>query len=376
MYSTTLTYRTQLVKEDIATLLEGWKTEFTRPGALALVAEASKDLVAPLQQMFRDHDIPLVGAIFPELIHANEFRREGIILIRFDQMPKYILMENLLNQDNPANTLVDTLYSEPPDNSGNDSLFLIFDGMLPNIATILEGIYLKLADQIKYIGVNAGSETFQPMPCVFDQHSLADNALLALALPDHPCVMLDHSYQAPDRMIMATATEGNKITSIDWRPAFEVYAEVVAEQYGVAITAENFYQYGVHFPFGIMRMNAEYLVRIPVALTEDGALYCAGEIPDNTLLTLLEAVPAGSSTTVDKITRFPDNCAFSLVLGFYCAGRRMHLGDAADKELDDWSNRIRPKALSGALSLGEIGAEQQGGHPVFQNACLVSMPWK
>lgn len=376
MHSNLLTYRTQLVNEEIATLLEDWKTEFTRPGALALVAEASKDLVAPLQQLFCDHDIPLVGAIFPELIHANEFQREGIILIRFDQMPKYILMNDLLNQDNLANTLADALYAEPTDNSGNDTLFLIFDGMLPNIASVLDGIFLKLADQVKYSGVNAGSETFQPMPCLFDQHTLAGNALLALALPDQPCAILDHSYQAPERMIIATATEGNKITSIDWRPAFEVYTEVVAEQYGVTITPENFYQYGVHFPFGIMHFNTEYLVRIPVALTEDGALYCVGEIPDNALLTLLEAVPPGSSATIDKITRFPADCAFSLVLGFYCAGRRMHLGDAANKELDDWSNRLRPKALSGALSLGEIGGEHQGGHPIFQNACLVSIPWK
>jgi coenzyme F420-reducing hydrogenase gamma subunit len=49
------------------------------------------------------------------------------------------------------------------------TLFMLFDAMIPNIASILDGLYLSLADRVRYVGVNAGSETFQPMPCLFDQ---------------------------------------------------------------------------------------------------------------------------------------------------------------------------------------------------------------
>jgi len=35
----------------------------------------------------------------------------------------------------------------------------------------------------------------------------------------------------------------------------------------------------LHFPFGIIRANHEVLVRIPVALEEDGSLFCVGEVP-------------------------------------------------------------------------------------------------
>ena len=60
------------------------------------------------------------------------------------------------------------------------SLFLIFDAMVPNIASVVDGIYLALANRVEYAGVNAGSETFQPMPCLFDGERVVGNGLLGL----------------------------------------------------------------------------------------------------------------------------------------------------------------------------------------------------
>lgn len=361
-------------------MLASWKHRFVAPGALALVAETSRDLVPDLQKGFMETGVPLVGAIFPELLLGGEFQREGVILLRLDNMPRYCLISEIPQDEVEANDRIDALVEQLYGTSGNidqdSTLFMIFDGMLPNIATLLDKTYLALADQVHYVGVNAGSETFQPMPCLFDQQHLVGNGVLAMALTDQPCARLDHGYQACEHSLMATATEGNKITTIDWRAAFEVYSELVAKQYHVTITPENFYQYGVHFPFGILRMEGDYLVRIPVALTDDGALFCVGEIPRNAMLTLLSAIPPGSSSSIDKLTPLPSHCDTPFVLGFYCAGRRLHLGDAAKDELGRWSSRLQPRPLFGALSLGEIGNDRTGGYPVFQNACLVSLPWK
>lgn len=144
----------------------------------------------------------------------------------------------------------------------------------------------------------------------------------------------------------------------------------------MVITVENFYDYGVHFPFGINRTDDEPLVRIPVAVQEDGSLYCIGEVPPNTSLSLLEAVPADSVETIDTIASHPQLTSGELVLNFYCAGRRLHLGKEAHTELKVLGERLKPLTIMGAVSLGEIGNSITDSHPYFHNATLVTAPWK
>jgi hypothetical protein len=70
--------------------------------------------------------------------------------------------------------------------TGQTYLFMIFDGMLPDIASILDALYLQLADQVFYGGVNAGSAQFQPIPCLFDQYQSMMHGVLCLLLPATP----------------------------------------------------------------------------------------------------------------------------------------------------------------------------------------------
>lgn len=62
------------------------------------------------------------------------------------------------------------------------------------------------------------------------------------------------------------------------------------------------------------------------------------------------------------------------MLGFYCAGRRMHLGEAAEQELASLAQQTGERIV-GALSLGEIGSLEQGAYPHFHNGTLVCVNW-
>ena len=122
---------------------------------------------------------------------------------------------------------------------------------------MLDALYLRLADRVDYAGVNAGSETFQPMPCLFDEARVVGQGVLVLLLPDAERTLLEHGYPVPERVMTATSTVGNCIQSIDWRPAFDVYQAIIGEEYGIALTRENLYQYAVHIPVGILRASAQ-----------------------------------------------------------------------------------------------------------------------
>jgi hypothetical protein len=323
----------------------------------------------------------LIGAIFPALVKDGGFLTDGIWLIGYDQMPYSLLLENVPADPDEVESKISEIAENIHEHLGEGAdatLFMVFDAMLPNIGTLLDAFYLHLANRVHYAGVNAGSETFQPMPCLFDSDRLIHNGMLLVLLKNNKGPAVEHGYRTSEKSIFATSTENNRISQIDWRPAFEVYQELVRAQYGVEMNRGNFYQLAVHYPLGIVRANHQVVVRIPVMLDEDGSLFCIGEIPANSVLTLLQRPVVDSGETLRAlydglIQRNGDPAGRDLLL-FFCAGRRLHLGmDAASAELQAFKSMTRAGQVAGALSLGEIGASALQGYPIFHNAALVAL---
>jgi len=362
----------------ITETLNLWQQKYPQGGVFSMVPERnSTHSVTLLQKQANYINYPLIGAVFPQLIINSEFKNQGVTLLCFQFMPLYSLTTLSGYDENPEQTTQNIIQPLSIDYAkANQSLFFIFDALIPNISSIMDQLYLQVGDHLHYMGGNAGSETFTPINCLFDNHNFVKNAVLSMLILDHPGAGLEHGYSMPDITILATSTKNNRINSIDWRPAFDVYKELAFKYYGIDINENNFYEYGVHFPFGIMRMDGEILVRVPVGLDSDGAIYCVGEIPENSLITLLQGVKPDSPKTIQKLV---DSCALmsaASLLFFYCAGRRLHLQEATKHELMLLSENMPEKTIVGALTLGEIAGSKQSGYPLFHNAALVAIPWK
>jgi len=370
-------------EELIGNILSVWKEKYPESGVLALISEAQKERVTDIQHIFKNKAMPLLGAIFPELIYEEKFCKEGIWLLCFPELPFYILEENLPQEEKEAERICDEITTQIREHLNHDlevTLYMIFDVMVPNISAILEKLYFSLANRVHYGGGNAGSETFQPMPCLFDSTRLVGNGVLLILLKKHCGAIVEHGYRAPEQTVYATSTTGNRINQINWMHAYDVYKDLVFSKYGVEITPENFYQYSVHFPFGIVRANHHVVVRIPVTLSEDGSLHCAGEVPSNSVLTLLDAPDVNSDETVGALTKSLNSLNGGAkgrdMFMLYCAGRRLHMGlPAAEAELRKLADSSGVKLIAGALSLGEIGGSTTRGYPLFHNAALVASYW-
>lgn len=367
----------------IQEVLKTWHASQREMGILAFVPEAENKNIALLQNICTRMGIPLMGAVFPGLLFNNRFHLNGIILLRFDEKPFFALHSDLNIQTDSLRDRIGKISGDIKsrlDKPRESTLLMLFDVMVPNIATIMDGLYLELADNVHYMGANAGSERFKPIPCLFDNESIIQNGMLAILLKSHCGGVLEHGYLAPERTTYATSTQGNRIISIDWRPAFEVYRDMAMAYYRIDINKENFYQYAVHFPFGMVRANGEIVVRIPVILEDDGSIFCVGEVPPNTILTLLRAPEVDSQHTVGTIVnglKELSGCAKGgEILAFYCAGRRIHLGEKpAENELLKLSKETGALKVAGAISLGEIGSSRQGGYPLFHNGTILCAYW-
>lgn len=367
----------------LAPVLQGWRASHPSMGILALLPEVERGGIERLQRACASERTPLVGAVFPALIVGDRLATRGAWLLRLDEMPPTYLHTELPPDggDLPsvAQAVLDAL-RPALEGDGDATLLLLFDGIFPRVGSLLDELYLRLANRVQYVGANAGSETFKPIPCVFDGQRVAPRGLLALLLRDGRGSALAHGYPVPTRMTTATSTEGNRIRQIEWLPAFQVYQALARETFGIEIDRRNFYEVAVHFPLGIVRANGVIVVRIPVALEEDGSIFCAGEVPANSILTLLDAPKVDSERTIDALVQGLSDAGTPTpgadVLLFYCAGRRLHLGpEGFQRELSAFAARSGAASVAGALSLGEIGSAGGGDYPLFHNAALVASRW-
>lgn len=352
----------------IGAVLDRWSA-YERPfRVFALLPEAESPRLDEVRRACCARQVGLVGAIFPALIVQGAFGTTGVWLCRVDaESPAFLVP--LPESGVGADAIVRRVNAALPSGS-TPLLHLIFDTFVPDIASIVEELYIQLADRVAYAGVAAGSERFVPMPCLFDDEQVLERAVLVQLLPPG-LVVMEHGYPAPEQGRIATSTDGNRIRSIGWRPAVEVYAELVYARSGIILEPEHFYACAVHRPLGIARADGEVVVRIPVATHPDGSVYCVGEVPENAVLVLLDA-PVNDLACVEAIAQRLGP-ASGARLAFYCAGRRGHLGEGADRELAVIDARVGP--VGGALSLGEVGATLGRGYPTLHNACVCVTEW-
>lgn len=364
---------------EIAALLDAWRKQRADLAVLALASEHEPEAVATLQHAASQAGLPLVGAIVPGLMVDAGIRRDGMLLLAFDAaVPRMIvpLARGGAHTDAAAVAELAAFVAAHAGKDDDDTLLLLVDGMTPDVASLLDRLYLTVGNRVRYAGSNVGSETFRPVPCLFDNTRLVQGAALALMLPRHPGAALAHHYGGTASLSVATSTRGNRIASIDGLPAFDAYRELIGQAYGVALTRENFYQHAVHFPLALHLAEGEPLVRFAVAVDDDGSLVCVGEVPEAALLSVVAAPPPGSPDTAQQVAAAVRAQHPAAVLAFYCAGRLLHQGEAAAAmELAALRDALAPAPLFGTLSLGEIASHEGQGYPRFHNATLVALPW-
>lgn len=357
-------------------VLDAWRGSHPRCAVLALLPETAAADVAALQEACRSAGVPLLGGLFPRLIHEGSFVSRGAWLLRFDEAPSHGLVDGL--QDGAAvaaGRLAASVASALPQGVPSGTLFLLCDAASPDLGGVLDGFARELGPTVRHLGVLAGSESFRPMPCLFDERRLVGAAALWFLLPARQRALLVHDYQAPAGVGVATSASGNRVVSVDGRPAFEFYRERLLEQHGVALTRENFYRHAVEFPLGVELEGGALLVRMPVALEDDGAIRCGGPVPERAVLVVCQAPPPRFGEAGRALAeRLGEAGVTSPFLLFYCAGRRLRLGSESEADLRALLG-VTGAAAAGAISLGELGSAALDPAPLFHNGALVCMGW-
>ncbi len=322
-------------------------------GVLILAGDANNFTPAQVDQDLKNMPVPVFGGIFPEIIYGQKKLIHGTIVAGLSVEPNVQIISHLSDMSADYDELID---EKIPDLGSTKTMLIMVDGLAKRIGSLIDSLFNVFGLEVNYIGGGAGSLSFQQKPCLFtNQGLIQDSAVLAL-LDMNSGIGVNHGWSTVSGPFKVTEVDRNIIKTLDYRPAFEVYREVVEKASGQVFTGDNFFNIAKGYPFGINKIGSEKIVRDPITLGENGSLICVGEVPKEGYVDILSGNVSSLVTAAGKaLTRgqqafkgtTPQTTFF-----IDCISRVLFLEKDFDQELKAVSTENMP--LIGALTLGEI----------------------
>lgn len=332
---------------------------------LVLACDENEWQASELDTWLEQQTIPVFGAVFPQIIFAQRNYQRGFIVMSLSKTIDWALVPNLSNLEQDYDEVLDPVANEWEDNLEDSTLFIFADGMASRIAALIESLFFNFGLLRNFVGGGAGSLSFQQKPCILCPQGLLQDVAIVLNVPLQSGIGVAHGWQAVSDPIKVSKSDRNIIQKLDYQDAFAQYKDVVKAQGGGEIGADNFFEIAKSYPFGIVKLDAEMVVRDPLLPTDDGkGLVCVGEVPEECFVRVLNGTPKGLIEAAGEVKRRADadwarryNTLPKLSLFIDCISRVLFLEDKIDDEIAQVYDPNIP--LFGALTLGEIANNGQ-----------------
>lgn len=327
-----------------------------------LACDANGLTPAQLDTHLQALPVPVFGGIFPEIIAAGHKLERGSIVCGLPVSASVYHVDKLSDPDEDYFLRTETLMTHIPPGS---TLVTLVDGLGKRVSSVLESLYEALGSSCQYIGGGAGSLSFVQKPCLFSNQGLRGDCAQITALNLSIGIGIDHGWHKFAGPFVVTGAYDNTITTLDYRPAFEVYREVVEADSGKRFSEYEFFDLAKAYPFGLDRLKGDVVVRDPL-FRADNALVCVGEVPANHIIYILKGEE-------DNLLDASRQCASSAMLTqpqpmvallFDCISRTLFLQERFAEEIGNIQSSLPAGIpLIGALSLGEIA---DAGHTCLE----------
>ena len=314
------------------------------------------EAVNPLLQAL---PVPVFGGVFPQVLHGGTHTETGLVVAALGQEAVVTVVEGLDRADADFHTPLAAAAAH-----GCRSQLVLVDGLAPFIAHFVEAVFEQIGGGASFLGGGAGSLSFQVRPCVFTPAGLRSGVGVVVGLRSALGIGVNHGWQSIAGPFVVTGAEGNTITSLDYRPAAEVYRECIEPLVGQTLTPANFFEHAKGHPFGIERFDGSLLVRDPIVMQGEH-LVCVGAVPMQRMVYILNgqveeliaAAQQGTQHAVQALQAEGGTVAGGLLVD--CISRVLFLGPRFGEELQAAHQRLQQAGgaqapLFGVLSLGEI----------------------
>ena len=300
--------------------------------------------------MLKDINIPVIGGIFPQIIFENKNYENGDIVISLQSKLEVNLINDLSKKTDELEDELEDVIGELDNNT--NSMYVFVDGLTKNINELISSLFNNFGLNINYIGGGAGSLSFEQKPVIISNNGLSQDCAILATSKNQINLGVKHGWFEISDSIKVTKSKANVVEELNYRPAFEVYKEVVEKHANKKFTDENFFDIAKGYPLGINKISGEAVVRDPI-IQENNNLICVGDVPTNSNVNIL----GGDLNSLTNAANEASNEAFadnkeSFTLFIDCISRVLFLEEDFTKELDIVYDKN--KKLVGALTLGEI----------------------
>ncbi len=340
---------------------------------LVLVADQGKPDTEVFDQWCQSSQVSMFGGVFPELIVKGNRVVEGILILELPFRVHSSLIDIQTDAIDFFQQLENTYSAEPLQNYKNPGLFIFDDAVSERKNECIHSIYEFFGVNVKYIGGGAGSLKYDHKPCIFNNQGIFQDALLLALFDGDLALGVAHGWTPISEPLKITEADGYDILTIDWRPALDVYKELVEQHSGLTFTDHNFFEIAKSYPIGLAKMDDEMLVRDPYK-TEGSSIRIVNKVHEGEHISimhgnmslLLEGAKS-ARLSVDKASHKGQIQEFCVD----CITRVLYMGENFDQEIKIAQGE---NELNGILSLGEIANSGDRILEIF-NKTIVLAKW-
>jgi hypothetical protein len=256
-------------------------------------------------------------------------------------------------------------------------LMLLSDALGGDQQEVIRGAYGVAGAGIPLVGGCAGDDF--KMQGTYQLHGdrvLQDSVVGAAIGSDSPLgIGVHHGWKRVGEPVLVTRSGGNRVYSLDDRPALDVYLERHAAPDEVSSDDAAFNAFAITRPLGLSRRSAEEGVRLVAGADfDDRSLSLIAEVPQDGLAWFMEGDEESVLGATDQaceaaIGAIGDRRPLGL-LAFDCAARRGVLGDdGISREVERVTRQADGAPVAGFYSYGEIA--RTSGVSGFHNQTIV-----
>lgn len=219
-------------------------------------------------------------------------------------------------------------------------------------------------------GAAADAAKFVRTDVFFDGENHTDAIAVAYAFSKTPIGLgVRHGLNSGCASMIVSKAKDNVVLEIDGKPAVQAY-EAFARSLGEPFTKETRDGFMITHEIGMLTPSGEYKIRAPLAVTDEGGLTLASEVPTGASITFMKGTKEGLVAAAELAARSAMvNLAGgrpAAVLAFDCICRRIFLSSDYQKQVDAFRTVVGADVpIAGWETYGEIAmtpSQQTGWH--------------
>ena len=207
--------------------------------AIVLVSEETRyEFINEYLEIINSYKIEIFGGIFPSLIFDSEPSEDGFILASMPGIAKSIVLP-LDGNNTFLNQQIENFKSNL-NHKKIQSIFSFVSAFGSDKTNFFRNVYDSFGNTVNYFGAGCGSITNKQEYSIVNNQGYAGNAGLIIAIESELELNFTHGWSALDKIYKVTECIDNEIISIDWKPALEVYKQIIKEEFKEEINSNTF----------------------------------------------------------------------------------------------------------------------------------------